>query len=491
MKITVKQTALASLASMAMVLGLGSAFFPSVEGGMLMSRASGNELVGHSITFSRDASDDNSYPSSGQGTYVFGSSLPGGTYIYSYTANSYTASTAICSLKSNKDTTLLFSKNKSGTSEFLFQSINSITVNAENTTSGGFTLVVQYSINGKTFNDYNVTEFAKDSSTKSVTVSASTLSDKPILKIRLQNAHTNDSLRISSIDLNLNCSYSYVEPIYVDNVTLNKSSTTLSVGNTETLVATVDGAGIFDDSVTWTSSDSTVASVNQNGVVTGVATGSATITATSNYDSNYSASCTVTVKELSSITIKTAPTKTIYSEGDNFDPTGLVITLHYSDSSTSDLSYLGNETEFEFSKVDNLQSSDTSITVTYGGQSCNQSITVSSGETLHGSYSATFTVSSTSTTHIIDFDNMRYYTQGSTFVQFFTFELDSSGNMLFTYDSTKANIDPSGTSRRLFIDSSTPNATGKYTEDTDSFTITLYFKFVSEKSESRTFTKVA
>ena len=40
-------------------------------------------------------------------------------------------------------------------------------------------------------------------------------------------------------------------------------------------------------------------------------------------------------KTLSSIAITTAPTKTTYSVGDTFDPTGMVVTATYSDSSTA------------------------------------------------------------------------------------------------------------------------------------------------------------
>ena len=47
--------------------------------------------------------------------------------------------------------------------------------------------------------------------------------------------------------------------------------------------------------VTWTSSDTTIASVNKNGVITAVSEGKATITATVN---GKSASCIVNVKAL-------------------------------------------------------------------------------------------------------------------------------------------------------------------------------------------------
>ncbi len=85
---------------------------------------------------------------------------------------------------------------------------------------------------------------------------------------------------------------------------------------------------------------------------------------------------------LSSIAVKTAPTKVTYTVGDGFDANGLVITATYSDSSTEDISYEGNEDDFEFDPIDNLQTSDVSVTIHYGGKTCTQSITVSATKTL-------------------------------------------------------------------------------------------------------------
>lgn len=77
-------------------------------------------------------------------------------------------------------------------------------------------------------------------------------------------------------------------------VTLDKSTASIAVNGTETLAATTVPA---DASVTWASSDDTVASVD-GGVVTGVAAGDATITASITVDGvEYSDTCAVTVSE--------------------------------------------------------------------------------------------------------------------------------------------------------------------------------------------------
>ena len=85
----------------------------------------------------------------------------------------------------------------------------------------------------------------------------------------------------------------------VTGVTLNKTSTSLYVGDTETLTPTITPDNATNKDVTWTSSDSTVATVDQNGLVTALARGTAVITATT-ADGGKTASCTVTVSRYSS-----------------------------------------------------------------------------------------------------------------------------------------------------------------------------------------------
>ena len=87
--------------------------------------------------------------------------------------------------------------------------------------------------------------------------------------------------------------------ISVTGVTLNKTSTTLTVGGSERLTATVAPSDATDKSVTWTSSNTAVATVDANGTVTAVSVGTATITVTT-ADGAKTATCTVTVRTNSS-----------------------------------------------------------------------------------------------------------------------------------------------------------------------------------------------
>ena len=81
----------------------------------------------------------------------------------------------------------------------------------------------------------------------------------------------------------------------VEGVLLNRTSTTIFTGATETLTATVYPSDATNKAVTWTSSNTAVATVDANGTVTGIKAGTATITATTT-DGGKTATCTVTVK---------------------------------------------------------------------------------------------------------------------------------------------------------------------------------------------------
>ena len=83
--------------------------------------------------------------------------------------------------------------------------------------------------------------------------------------------------------------------VLVTGVALNKTSTSISVGNSETLTATVAPENAANKALTWASSDEDVATVAPDGTVTAVKVGTATITATAADGSGKSATCKVTV----------------------------------------------------------------------------------------------------------------------------------------------------------------------------------------------------
>ena len=94
----------------------------------------------------------------------------------------------------------------------------------------------------------------------------------------------------------------------VEGITLDKTEGVLTVGNTVTVTATVTPDTATNASVTWTSSDEAIATVDSEGKITAVAPGTATITAVS--DSNPDANATYAVTVQAKKVVASTSTKT-------------------------------------------------------------------------------------------------------------------------------------------------------------------------------------
>ena len=84
-----------------------------------------------------------------------------------------------------------------------------------------------------------------------------------------------------------------VNPILAESIALDRTELVLTIGATDKLTATVLPEDVTDKTVTWASSDESIATVDEDGNVTAIAEGEAVITATCG---EVSASCNVTVK---------------------------------------------------------------------------------------------------------------------------------------------------------------------------------------------------
>ncbi|MBT1685934.1 alpha-amylase family glycosyl hydrolase [Dawidia soli] len=93
-----------------------------------------------------------------------------------------------------------------------------------------------------------------------------------------------------------------VPDVPVASVAVSPTSASIKVGLTQQLTATVSPANATNQSVTWASSNTAVATVNSSGLVTGVSTGSATITATT-VSGGKTATAAITVTPASSFTV--------------------------------------------------------------------------------------------------------------------------------------------------------------------------------------------
>lgn len=123
---------------------------------------------------------------------------------------------------------------------------------------------------------------------------------RPALKLDLSKVSFDSASKTFSLKVN------------VTGVNLNPPTATLTVGgDSVTLAATVEPADAMDKTVTWTTSNASVATV-ENGVVTAQGAGTATITATAtngtaDTSDDKTATCAVTVNILTSKIFDTQP----------------------------------------------------------------------------------------------------------------------------------------------------------------------------------------
>ena len=118
------------------------------------------------------------------------------------------------------------------------------------------------------------------------------------------------------------------DAVHVTGITVYPTSGTLYVGGTTTITPVIEPALATDKTVTWTSSNESVATVD-NGVVTAIGIGNATITATTN-DGGFTAEAAITVQAKTAVTVTGTDGSTTYdsesSEPQTFDATTLFVT---------------------------------------------------------------------------------------------------------------------------------------------------------------------
>lgn len=107
--------------------------------------------------------------------------------------------------------------------------------------------------------------------------------------------NTNGKLTVDGGTLTQNGTVTGGVTYKVTGVSLDKTSLNLNPGKEGTLTATITPSNATNQNVTWKSSDTKVATVD-NGLVTAVAEGTATITVTTT-DGNFQDTCTVTVTQ--------------------------------------------------------------------------------------------------------------------------------------------------------------------------------------------------
>ena len=129
------------------------------------------------------------------------------------------------------------------------------------------------------------------------------------------------------------------EPAEADTPTLDSvriDSLSIVAGQSEQLKPVLTPENYQSKEITWKSSNSAVAEVDDDGIVTAKSLGQARIDLTVD---GVKATCVVTVqeKQMETVTVKTGPDKTEYYASMPFDPTGITIEVTYNNDETEEI----------------------------------------------------------------------------------------------------------------------------------------------------------
>lgn len=142
----------------------------------------------------------------------------------------------------------------------------------------------------------NRTFASTTASTQTITAGTWTLSELRNLRLKVGGtaSSSTSSKRIDFYGADVTVTYT-ASNVHVTGVSLDKSTDSVEIGSTTTLTETVAPSNATNKTVSWSTSNSSVATVS-NGVVTGVSAGSAVITVTTQ-DGGFTDTCTVTVTQ--------------------------------------------------------------------------------------------------------------------------------------------------------------------------------------------------
>ena len=205
-----------------------------------------------------------------------------------------------------------------------------------------------------------------------------------------------------------------VLPIKVTGVTLDPTSLQVYLGSTGSLKANILPSNATDTTVTWTSSNETIATIDQSGIVTALTVGETTITAVTT-DGSFEAVASLTVLPVS-------------VTGITIEPTNLKILLNSTGSLTPEIT-----PENATNKAITWSSDDTSVaTVDENGLVTGISVgnTTINGTTNDGSYTA---ISNIEVAEITSFIEVSFLTVSVSII---------NGNYSGTFGSTILNKSP-------------------------------------------------
>ena len=183
----------------------------------------------------------------------------------------------------------------------------------------------------------------EDTSDKSVTYTSTNPLVASISDSGLITPHSRGLVTIiistnDSSDLHYNIAFTVKQ--YVEGITLQNANLTLYTGESETLYPTVFPEDADNKAYTFTSSDSSVAIVNEIGKVTAIKAGSTTVTVSAVDGSGVSADAEITVKQYAE-DIRLIGSEILLSVGDSYDINSTVLP---EDTTDKALQYESNDT---------------------------------------------------------------------------------------------------------------------------------------------------
>ena len=240
-----------------------------------------------------------------------------------------------------------------------------------------------------------------DATNKTVTWSSSdeskaTVKDGVVTGTAMITVTTEDGSRTAACEVTVTTGTVSGDPVAVMGVTLDQETASIKVGGTVTLMATVVPANATNKTVTWSSDNEGIATVNDS-VVTGMAAGTATITVKT-VDGGKIATCAVEVKEPDA---DTPPSETTSFTADFGGLEASVFGLSsLTASNTTNLD--AGETEVEFNSVTVTLKASTSGPLRVRADENGKSVSIN----YNGS---SFSNNTTTIENNVEIDNLRTY----------------------------------------------------------------------------------
>lgn len=206
-----------------------------------------------------------------------------------------------------------------------------LTVTCGNASATCTISVIPTQVESITLNKTELTLKKSETSQLSATVSPTTATNKDVVwKSSDETVATVDSqglvtakssgnaiITATSGDVSASCTV-YVNPTQFESIILDKTEINLKRSETTQLSATVSPSTATNEDIIWSSSDTSVATVDENGFVTALNIGECAVKAFAADNPEVSASCKVSVEPILTESLSISPEEFMGSAGDSF-----------------------------------------------------------------------------------------------------------------------------------------------------------------------------